>query len=255
MGVWTAYHDASGSEHTSDKYPMAIAGLCSTELDWLQFEQEWEAVLKHRRYNVKYLHMKEFAHSTGEFATWKGDEKRRSDFLKALTNVIAQRVKRCQILYVPPAAYDAVNNKFKLDDVIAGTYSLCALIGYTQILKWMSKKHPRDPLEQVFEAGDRGQGRFLEMWDREVALSDSFSRPLVKAKLDRRTGHHVRPFEAADFIAYEFALVTSRYYQGVSKSRQSFIGIFRNVKVNYMEANAQKLMEMCESVPHIYPPR
>jgi len=126
MAMWTAYHDASGSETSSLKAPMALAGLCSTELDWLRFESEWEAVLNHRKFNVPYLHMKEFAHSKpgSPFESWKGQEEKRAAFLAALIRVIGKHVKRCQVLYVGPGVYDEANKKYRIDDGIAGTYAL-----------------------------------------------------------------------------------------------------------------------------------
>jgi hypothetical protein len=57
---------------------------------WLFFEKDWKEVLA--RYGVSSLHMKEFAHSRGEFCSWKDNKIKRQSFLSLLIATIRARV-------------------------------------------------------------------------------------------------------------------------------------------------------------------
>jgi len=63
----TAYFDASGTEHSGTE--LVVSGFVSTVKKWKGFEREWRALLDDA--GIPYFHMKEFAPSTGIFASWK----------------------------------------------------------------------------------------------------------------------------------------------------------------------------------------
>ncbi len=78
-----AYLDESGKVDDSDF--VAVAGAIASVESWLEFEARWNGVLA--EFDAPPLHMKTFAHSTGEFAGWKGDETKRRDFQERLMRV------------------------------------------------------------------------------------------------------------------------------------------------------------------------
>jgi hypothetical protein len=86
MTKYTVFFDESGDQHIK-----VFAGFVAANDQWERFEKEWHDVL--RRFEAPPLHMRTFAHSINEFATWKGDEQRRIRFLEALMVVIRIRTR------------------------------------------------------------------------------------------------------------------------------------------------------------------
>lgn len=84
----TAYLDESGHSQDQRVRFMGMAGLIATTHYWQHYEREWKKVLKN--FHVPYFHMKEYAHSVGVFAGWKGDEPKRRALYGELMNVISE---------------------------------------------------------------------------------------------------------------------------------------------------------------------
>ena len=81
-----AYFDDSGSDR-DPRTPFSLIGGCIGSLTaWSRLERDWQAVLS--EFGVAWLHMKDFAHSTGEFAGWDANEPKRQAFLGALVAVL-----------------------------------------------------------------------------------------------------------------------------------------------------------------------
>jgi hypothetical protein len=78
-----AYFDASGTE---DLQAMSAAGFAASEEQWAAFERDWIALLSNE--GIAQFHMKEFAHSVGEFALWKEDETRRQSTIKRIKEIV-----------------------------------------------------------------------------------------------------------------------------------------------------------------------
>ena len=78
--MFKAYFDASG--HPAEGKVVSVAGFVAEETQWQHFQRNWQNTLDD--FGVQALHMREFAHSVGEFTEWKNDEPKRRDFLKRL---------------------------------------------------------------------------------------------------------------------------------------------------------------------------
>lgn len=86
-----AFFDDSGHAHDPNETVCCIGGCISPGEAWDQLKQEWVRVLE--EFRVPFLHMREFAHSTGIFKDgWKGDEPKRKAFLSALMNIMDRHV-------------------------------------------------------------------------------------------------------------------------------------------------------------------
>ena len=55
---------------------------------WQEFRTEWSAVLKDPRFDVPYLHMKEYVADSGPFAKWKDEKDIKAKFLSELMDVM-----------------------------------------------------------------------------------------------------------------------------------------------------------------------
>jgi hypothetical protein len=69
----TAYFDASGLP--DDGSVLVVSGFVSSARRWARFDSEWSKILQDS--GIRIFHMKEFAHSTGEFKNWKPEEEKR----------------------------------------------------------------------------------------------------------------------------------------------------------------------------------
>src|ERR1700729_2721075 len=105
MAMFTVYFDVSGHPDNTDV--VSVGGFAANAGQWIRFEKEWKKVLAD--YGMGSLHMKHFAHSTGEYTSWKGDESRRRAFLSALIVVIKKRVRHSFVSSVYMPDYRAID--------------------------------------------------------------------------------------------------------------------------------------------------
>src|SRR3990170_4890459 len=105
---------------------------------------EWNAVLA--QYKVPSLHMSDYIHSKGAFASWKGDEQMRAAFLDALVRVIQRNVNKVFGIGIMLADWNAVNARYRLAETYgdsrpdAGAYALCAETCKSLVTNWISQR-------------------------------------------------------------------------------------------------------------------
>ena len=186
--IGTAYFDASGKKESP---VLAVAGFFAPINEWIRFEIEWKRCLA--IYGTASLHMKDYAHSTGEYRSWKGDEKLRARFLGDLIRIIRERVDDSFATGVHMHEYNAVNEQYKLREW-AHPYALCGLNCLDKVKKWAWKfKYDFSLIDYVFEDGDEGKGNLSNLAAQQLSIN-----PVFKSKA------HSVAFEAADLIAYEY---------------------------------------------------
>jgi hypothetical protein len=187
MAIGTAYFDASG--HKEDPV-VVVAGYLSPTVTWLRFEREWNRCIAH--YGISGLHMKEFAHSIGEFSRWKGNGPLRGRFLGDCIRVITENVDNSFACAVHMGEYAEVDRLYCLREwahpyAIAGAHC----IGKTK--SWANKfGHDISAFDHVFEAGDEGKGDLFKLASTYLSID-----PIFKTKAWSVA------FQAADLIAYE----------------------------------------------------
>ncbi len=86
--MFTAYFDVSG--HPADQKAVSAAGFVADNVQWAHFERNWKDDL--RDLNLEVFHTTDYMNSQREYKSWKGDEKRRRDFLCRLLGHIRRRV-------------------------------------------------------------------------------------------------------------------------------------------------------------------
>src|SRR5678815_4369685 len=80
MLMLQAFFDDSGKSTDPTETVCGIGDAVAPLDAWEALESEWKSVLE--KFRVPYLHMKEYAHSTGVFQDgWKGEAGKRKDFL------------------------------------------------------------------------------------------------------------------------------------------------------------------------------
>lgn len=206
MFMPTAYFDASSSH----QFPrvMTVAGFVSTEAKWVKFEILWNSILQ--RYGVPYLHMKEFAHSTGEFNSWKGQDVKRKDFLSELINAAKLHVRKGFVYSLSLDDYEEVNKEFQLGAHWGNEYSLLGMSAVTSLLKWKDKHFPSMPVQCIFEDGDT-DNHHLKRCLQSEHIPYSFA---PKKSMQGSTMQYIAPFQLADFAAWENRLAYARWRSG-----------------------------------------
>lgn len=187
IAMLTLYCDASGKEQ--DKL-ISVAGFISTVDEWLLFEKEWATVLD--EFKIKYFHMREFAHSVGQFDGWKNDENKRRLLLTRLITVIIARTKYWVASCIRLEDFKKVDADYELHETFY-PYPLCSRLCIDMAIRWCEAHHLEDvPIEYVFEHGDEHAGQLLK-----VVQEKTGQLPIFRTRLQ------ALPLQAADFAAYE----------------------------------------------------
>ncbi len=210
MGMVCAF-DASGDE--ASQLIMVVAGFISSAGDWADFSKLW--VERLQRDGLSYMHMKEYAHSTGQFAHgWKGDGKRRDALLADLMSIIKSHAYRKFGIVVRNDTFRATVSSETQKDWHLNAYSLAGRSCAKQVNQWAMEEKYRSPIELVFEKGDQGAGKL-----HHRLVEDGYGAPSFKPKKDEVTPEGLAipsfvPLQAADFLAYEIFLEVTRDIRG-----------------------------------------
>ncbi len=212
VAMFTAYFDASG--HSDNTDVLAVAGFIAHASQWTLFEKRWKKVLL--KFGVSSLHMKDFAHSTGEYKAWKGVETKRRAFLSALISVIQKTARHsfASSLYLPD--YRAIDSAHS----IRAVRTPLAIVGNTVLQNarnWTieSGLNVNDILF-VFEDGDADKGNFLNSANNDLGITPQFMPKTQSAA-----------FQAADLLAYEhlkanLKVIPESGVYGMEELRQPF---------------------------------
>lgn len=192
---YVAAFDASGSPN--DTIAVAVAGFVAPYDQWEDFGRNWNQCLKD--FGVSSLHMREFAHSRGEFTTWKGDEGKRRCFLRCLVGIISIRVWHSFASAVIMDDYRKVDAKYCLSE-FARPYALAAATCLAKLNDWWKRwRKPGDEIGIVFEDGDEDKGAMISAIEKSFTITPTF---MTKDKS--------AAFQAADLLAYEHLLANKK---------------------------------------------
>jgi hypothetical protein len=110
--TYTVYFDSSGTP--DQDAAVVVAGFIAEDRQWFEFDRNWTDTL--RLFGVSALHMREFAHSLGEYTTWKGDKDKRARFLKSLISHLTLRAMHSFVSSVIMKDYRDVDSKYQLHE-------------------------------------------------------------------------------------------------------------------------------------------
>ena len=116
--AFIAYIDGSGDGTDPKTTVVSVGGYIAHESRWAEFERRWRAALDVN--GVPALHMKEFAHSTGPFKDWKGNEPKRSSFLADLVAIINDCTIQTVSTTILMNAYRQVNDRYAIEEAFGG---------------------------------------------------------------------------------------------------------------------------------------
>jgi hypothetical protein len=197
MAMFTTYLDASGSPDQG--VALSVAGFVATTEQWIEFERNWKEVLE--AYGVSQLHMREFAHSVDEFASWKNDERKRRRFLERLVNVIKTRTRYCVVSCVMLDHYRKVDKIYPLHEMNK-PFALAGITAIQKVKDWAKTQNiDEDEIAYMFEDGDADKGDLIRCSERDHDIS-----PVLMKKRQSCA------FQAADLLAYEHRLANKKIF-------------------------------------------
>ncbi len=227
MSVFTAYYDVSGQQSDKGGALIVAAVVATAE--------------KH----------KEFAHSRGVYAEWKGKGPQRIAFLKQLIVVMKRHLNKSFSVWLPLAEFKDISARYDFPDALKQPFSFCATRCRRNVEKWMVKRYPGQRLAHVFESGDAGLGPFVDMTARVWKMPVT-----ILPKVDPRSGERLHQFEAADFLAWERHDIYSDDLAGERRQlRESFLAMHRHLPHDGQVFTGESLERMCRVNPEIYPAR
>ncbi len=189
MPKYLVFFDESGDQHIK-----VFAGFVAAIEQWDRFDKEWNQVLT--RFDAPPLHMRTFAHSIKEFASWKGDEQRRIRFLEALTGVIRIRTRTFFAAAVLADDFEDVANRYP---DLRDRHTPFGIAGNSCILKvarWAQKwQIPGTDVGLMFEDGAAEKKAFVREAKEHLGIVPTFAKK----------GDY-SPFQAADLLAFEYLL-------------------------------------------------
>lgn len=224
--VLVAYFDESGAKDTP---VMTMAGYMADERRWKRFEREWAKGLN--EYGAKYLHMREYAQSKGEFNGWP--EWKRVALMQKLTWVIRSNVMYMTASAVVCSDYKATVGSIDPSDTRRSPFWLCYLSCISSILLYCQKETITDDVALVFdensESSKHAIGFFTAFKDYEAIPNRSQLVSLSFAD-DKK----ITPLQAADLLAYEF----NKYHRGFKRKPLKLLG---GVEGGFMVWNREQL--------------
>ncbi|MCH8041010.1 MAG: DUF3800 domain-containing protein [Nitrospinae bacterium] len=191
----TSYLDDSGKYEDPGCKICCVGGCVSPEDAWKEFNTEWKAVLD--QYGVPYLHMKEYAHSSGEnFGSWKDDEEKRRTFLSALMDIIERKVMCVVGATVPIQAFDMLTPDQKR--MVLDPFFMCTQEAFhgSSAAGWAW----RQKIKVRFSNDSENSQRIKRCFDY-IKTNSQIGEALED--FDMQDMRDNPPLQAADLVAYE----------------------------------------------------
>jgi hypothetical protein len=172
-----------------------VAGYVGNVNQWKAFEIEWPRILKKHKINQPF-HMTDFlarSKSHSDFNNWVGDEAEATILLQELTTLESLFPLASISCVISLAEYREVEKTHDIKQTLppfALGARACMAYLYEQWLPFY--RIPSDLMECVFEDGDFGKGKFID-----VMRGDNMPAPTFKQKRD------FAALQAADHLAWE----------------------------------------------------
>lgn len=237
------YFDDSG--HVTNKKVLLVCGFVATVEQWNVFEKEWAAILRNPKFDLDYLHMKEFVAFRGKFARFKDDLFLQRALFSTLYELLELRTAGTFGCSIWLEDFERVNAEYELREKYGHPLALAGCAAISKAIRWMENQRPGDRIKFVFDRGMDGWGELLKLaatfWvDEVVPVSGTFKEQL--------------PLQAADHVAWElhrFATkaVESRFKSNGVKPRGSLNSIMARFQKEdtWLVLNEIELRRMCET--------
>jgi hypothetical protein len=210
--------------------------------------REWEQLLK--RENLPYFHMTEFAHSIGEFASWKGDESRRRDLIGRIIGIISRRVRIVVGVLIDRSAYkEACANSPLFRGIYVNEYTTAGFMSLLKCANWADKYGVSGLMAFIFDNGNGKRPDFQRAFD--ICKNSPFGDPCHLGSITFADDQIVLPLQAADFIAYEVCKVYTDLKQDKRRFRLSLKQLLDTVPTNCTIGTSEALQKLIKRIEHV----
>ena len=239
----TAYFDDSG--HAANKKVLLVCGFVTSEERWNLFEKEWAAILRQPRFDLDYLHMKEFSNYRGRFEKFKDNLLLQRALFSTLYELLDLRTEATFGCTVLLQDYDRINADHGLEETYGHPLAIAGCASINRALRWMEKHHPGDRIRFVFDRGMDGWGNLLRLaqrfWiDEVIPVTGSYKEQLA--------------LQAADHVAWELhRFATKAVDAGFAPKSVRTRGSLDSLMARFQKedtwllVNELELRNMCES--------
>lgn len=257
--MFAGYYDRSGGEDTGIT---AVAGFVADVRNWEEFDYSWRLVLA--KYDVAYFHMRELVAFRGPFAKWRGERTKQANFLRELIAVIHETADFWLSLSVRNVMFgEAAKTYPSFKRIFANPYVLAARVCIGEAHRIMRQRHGSAGLKHVFEDGDQGKGRLIDMIEflnrkareiQERGIRDDriypfpIPIPLFQSARDRPRRRGVLPLQAADLPAWEAHRVHATAMPGSIIYRRPLRELRERIPGRGAVLSLPNLLEMCEAL-------
>jgi hypothetical protein len=243
MALFTAYFDASGSEHHA---PLVIvSGFVANYGQWKAFEGAWNRAHTEAGVSLPF-HMAEFmsactnpqyAKQTNAREDYVRLAQRPDDaeeFMRTLTMAEVLMMSCGISCILPISLYNQVNEVLDLSRM--PPYALAARMCIKRLHDWENLLAVGEPVEYVFEEGDFGQGKFTELM-----VDEGEQIPIYKKKKD------FAGLQAADHYAWEqFNFLKRREKSPDIEGREILGRVIYSIPKLHVSPDLPSLLRTCE---------
>ncbi len=182
--------------HSGDTSYVGMAGLVAPSSRWVVFENDWKVTME--KAGIEYFHMREFAHSTGQFKEWKGKEEQRRLLLSRLMQIIRGTDATPVGAIVSMADYRTLTELQR--GQILDPYYLCFQTCAWGAVVMAIFEPPEEEVVMIFGQHNEFQGRAAELWK---VMRENINHGERMGSYAFSNAREVVPLQAADIVAYE----------------------------------------------------
>jgi hypothetical protein len=234
LSAYTGYFDASG--HPSDQPFVVVAGYVANVHQWKFFNRMWEKV--HHEYGIDlpfhatdfYARAKQYQHLPPG-----NDSGIPHDFITTLASTQQIYTLLHVSCIVDMGIYNDIADVFMIQTMVPA-FALGARVCVELVQNWQKDFGIEHPIECIFEDGDFGKGKFIDLMRVE-----RMPAPIFKDKCD------FPGLQAADHIAWESGshLKRERAAGGPVKRTHPFTQQLA-IPHLHIQATLANLLEVCE---------
>lgn len=231
LSAFSAYFDASG--HPSDQPFVVVSGFVANAHQWLFFNKMWEAI--HKRYDIALpFHAADFAGRYRQYKKWSLDDPEAEDFASELASAQQIYMLFGVSCVVDMGDYRQLSEVFQLGQMVPA-FALGARACISLLEKWQAFANIEYPIECVFEDGDFGRGKFIE-----IMRTERMPAPIFKNKGD------FPGLQAADHVAWEQGNHLKKQRTGNPVSRTPTFNQLLAIPHMHMQTTVESLLNVCE---------
>jgi hypothetical protein len=232
LSAFSAYFDASG--HPSDQPFVIVSGYVANYMQWQVFNGNWIEV--HNRFEMPMpFHMTDFMQRKPPYNKWSADTKEADLFLTALCTAQQLNLLLSVSCIVDMGNYRQIDDVLLIDTMLPA-FALGARWCVAILEDWQKQMGIEYPVECVFEDGDFGRGKFIDL-----IRTERMPAPIFKNKID------FPGLQAADHMAWEQASHMKRELKAGTTlpTTQSFSRIL-SIPHLHKRTDLANLLDICE---------